>query len=269
MTIYAWGANIQESLRLETPSDSILSPQPSLLSDVSGASNPLAIAGGSVQGCCLRQDGTALIWKGPFQQSPSPVETVVTLTHIPVLQPVVQVTCGLRFSLVLTEGGRLYGWGSNRFGQLGNQPMKKVEEPVEVPTPSEVVSVACGENHVIALTKDKRVLVWGNNRHSQIPRSTETNGSIVSWGRNDYGQLGRGHESAHPKKVDLPGRVSKLSTGSEHVIALMVRLRLPKGVQTPAGEREGARSEGDLRAAMGASVGKRCAGCQAVDSKNP
>jgi alpha-tubulin suppressor-like RCC1 family protein len=67
----------------------------------------------------------------------------------------------------------------------------------------ELIHIECGGNHTVGLTK---------------------NGQVVSWGCNDYGQLGHGDEKERrvPTKVKaLDGRVIiKVSCGAFHTVAI-------------------------------------------------
>lgn len=69
---------------------------------------------------------------------------------------VVQVACGLKHTLALTNNGELYSWGSNREGQLGlGEGIKQETKPrlitslVDVP----IAFIACGGFHSIVITK--------------------------------------------------------------------------------------------------------------------
>ena len=81
-------------------------------------------------------------------------------------------------------------WGRNDYGQLGNGTTEPTETPASFsPQPSAldgrtVVATASGEDHHLALCSD---------------------GALVSWGRNDSGQLGNTSGSEVPGLVDRSG----------------------------------------------------------------
>ncbi|KZP01402.1 RCC1/BLIP-II protein [Calocera viscosa TUFC12733] len=90
---------------------------------------------------------------------------------------------GVNFSLVLTESGRVYAFGSGEHGQLGNgrtgeriaQANKTTydveDDPVLIKGPLEgkkVVQIACGQQHAIALTMDGLAYVWGFNGYCRL-----------------------------------------------------------------------------------------------------
>jgi alpha-tubulin suppressor-like RCC1 family protein len=130
----------------------------------------------------------------------------------------------------------LYGWGWNKFGQLGTGDTADRMEPALIQLPSRIIKVVCGSGFSIALTEDGYCYSWGGNGCGQcgqghvtsvlvpqlisalvtkkvieISSSTGCNhslalcddGSVFSWGCNTRGQLGlstNDHESS-PQQV--------------------------------------------------------------------
>ena len=111
------------------------------------------------------------------------------------LSNVVAVAAGSYFSLALTSGETVVGWGQNGSGQI------------TIPAGlSNVVAIAAGENHSLALTASGTVIGWGDNSAGQtnIPSGLSNviaisafgeqslaltaSGSVVSWGNNSAGQ---------------------------------------------------------------------------------
>ncbi|XP_032344797.1 secretion-regulating guanine nucleotide exchange factor isoform X1 [Camelus ferus] len=133
------------------------------------------------------------------------------------------VLAGSDHSASLTDAGELYVWGSNKHGQLASQA-------AFLPVPQKI-EAHCFQN-------EKVTAVWSGWTH--LVAQTET-GKVFTWGRADYGQLGRtleSHEGWKPEKQDssLPcSRTSKstpsplhcltgateVSCGSEHNLAVM------------------------------------------------
>jgi alpha-tubulin suppressor-like RCC1 family protein len=74
-----------------------------------------------------------------------------------------QIALGGSFSMVVTEEGELYAFGTNDKGQLGLQASKK---PVCVPTKvnffanTKVLKVACGEAHAAVLTREGKLYLY-------------------------------------------------------------------------------------------------------------
>ena len=105
-----------------------------------------------------------------------------TKKHLPVtgLEHAVSVSCGENHFAAILEDGSLWLWGSNGFGQIGNNGqgdgIDEVDNLVQnkpVKVMDHVASVSCGIYATAAL---------------------QTDGSLWTWGSNEWGQLGNGHQ---------------------------------------------------------------------------
>lgn len=79
---------------------------------------------------------------------------------IPELQDyvVIQIACGSRHSMALSEWGQVLSWGDNDCGQLGqatDQEIVQLPKIVRQLVSKTVVQIACGNNHSLALTSCK------------------------------------------------------------------------------------------------------------------
>jgi alpha-tubulin suppressor-like RCC1 family protein len=149
-------------------------------------------------------------------------------------------------SVIVDQGGDVWGWGSNLYGQLGDG--KRTGRYVSVPLAhaegiSDAVSVAAGSNHTVALTRDGTVWGWGDNSMGQLGDGTRTerarpvrvsglgpvrlvsggyahslaldaSGVVWAWGSNLYGQLGSSvADSLVPVRVPLPRPMVAIASG--------------------------------------------------------
>jgi alpha-tubulin suppressor-like RCC1 family protein len=78
----------------------------------------------------------------------------------------VKIDCGIDYTICMDRNGKLYSWGSNRYGQLGMTGTNtyKVNKPVKIHLPhgvSSVVDFSCGEEHSALLTVSGDVYTWG------------------------------------------------------------------------------------------------------------
>ncbi|KAG2572219.1 ultraviolet-B receptor UVR8-like [Panicum virgatum] len=87
-----------------------------------------------------------------------------------------QISGGWRHTMALTSEGKLYGWGWNKFGQVGVGNNDDHCSPVQVHFPEEqkISQVACGWRHTLALSEKKNVFSWGRGTSGQLG-----NGEIV------------------------------------------------------------------------------------------
>ena len=132
-----------------------------------------------------------------------------SLTPIPVALPagtrVTSVATGDNYSLAVTSAGGVLAWGQNTYGQLGNGTTtdSSTPVPVELPAGVRVTAVSAGDGQSLAVTSD---------------------GHVLAWGQNDYGELGNGTttDSSTPVPVELPAgtRVTAVSAGYRHGVAV-------------------------------------------------
>ena len=111
---------------------------------------------------------------------------------------VIKVCAGDSFVVVLTSDNTLASFGDNSLGQLGigvTDPSFK-SKPVAIPLTGalsavNILDVQCGSNHVVVLTTD---------------------GKVVTWGYNNYGQLGDGSTTTRftPQLLSAPCSVKKV-----------------------------------------------------------
>lgn len=83
---------------------------------------------------------------------------------------VIDVCCGWDSSAALTKDGDLYLWGSNRYGQLGEDPTihLSTSSPICTIRSEKVKRVSMGLRHTAVVTDNGDVLVCGANSKSQL-----------------------------------------------------------------------------------------------------
>jgi alpha-tubulin suppressor-like RCC1 family protein len=85
--------------------------------------------------------------------------------------------------LVIQSDGKVYGWGRNDLGQLGNHSTVNSPVPVAVDTSGVlagkiVKKVAIDENFSMALTTDGKVYAWGDNSDGELGNHTKVNSLV-------------------------------------------------------------------------------------------
>lgn len=95
---------------------------------------------------------------------------VPSKVNIPSSSPVVQISCGLHHTIVLTSAGEIFTFGSNQYGQLGTGELQAVSTPVQVKIPGVGSQVAAGSNHSVVLTTKGLVFTFGNFQKGQLGR---------------------------------------------------------------------------------------------------
>ncbi|EME41901.1 hypothetical protein DOTSEDRAFT_74077 [Dothistroma septosporum NZE10] len=85
----------------------------------------------------------------------------------------VQVAAGDSSSFVLTDDGRVYGWGTFRsndgiFGFI--EGVKVATRPVLIPGLKNVTDIKAGANHALAMDTKGAVFAWGSGQQNQLGR---------------------------------------------------------------------------------------------------
>jgi IPT/TIG domain/Regulator of chromosome condensation (RCC1) repeat len=188
-TVVAWGENQDGELGDGVEGEPSDVPVP-----VSGLSGVTAIAAGGRSNLALLGDGTVVAW-GSGTDVPVPVSGLSGVTAI---------AAGGDFSLALLSNGTVMAWGENFGGELGDGGSfnENAVVPVQVSGLTRVMAVAAGGEDGLALL---------------------SNGTVMAWGENSFGQLGDGTEGV-PSNVPVPvsslGGVTAIAGAGEHSLAV-------------------------------------------------
>ena len=193
--------------------------------------------------------------------------SAVNITNSGVLagKTVVAVAAGYEHSLALCADGTVAAWGSNGNGQLGNSSTTASNVPVAVTTSGAlagrtVVAIAAGSYFNLALCSDGKPVSWGGGgppigdgvgyeSHAPVNVTTTgvlagklvaaisagnrhaialcTDGTLVTWGYNDYGECGGTPGTSikapvlfSPLGVLTGKRVTAIAAGYQHTLVL-------------------------------------------------
>lgn len=259
-TVSAWGRDHRGQLGLGTTAARRLDPLPS---PAFGDATEAAI--GLEHSLVLRGDGTLLasgendlgqLGDGTEAPSSSPVEPA-----LPAGAAATAVAAGESHSLALLGDGRVFAWGENEFGQLGDGSEETRLAPVQVDLSgfgSPPVDVFAANWSSYALLEDGSFLGWGRNSGGQLGDGSEAqqltpvaanlsgfgsgvesaavgddnvlallhDGELVGWGANFTGQIGDGTEIDRPAPVAVDvsafgSPVTEVSLGRDHSLALL------------------------------------------------
>ena len=159
--------------------------------------------------------------------------------------PVKYVSLGTFHSAAIDKDGRLWTWGNNDIGQLGDGSTEVRYKPVKIM--DDVRSVSSGSHNIAAIKTDGSLWLWGWNLFGQVgDGSTEdhfepvkimddvqsaslgsfysaalkTDGSLWLWGWNKFGQVGDGSTEVRYKPVKIMDGVLAVELGSFQSAAL-------------------------------------------------
>jgi len=208
---WCWGANTAGQL-----GDGTLLTRTTPITVSGLSSGVIALAAGYTHSCALLVEGAVKCWggntygqvgNGTFRRQPVPTEVVSLTMNV----------------VSLVAGGSWYGgghtcgvladshvqcWGSNTYGQLGDNTFISRSVPVTVVNLSAVQAVVAGDLHTCALTQA---------------------GAVKCWGANFWGQLGDGsfaNRRAPVTVLGLESGVTALVAGNFHTCAVLLTQRV-------------------------------------------
>ena len=178
--VLAWGENISGELGDGT-TISRTTPVPVHLP---AGTRIAAVGAGSFHSLAVTSGGRVLAWGsnllGQLGDGTTTDSSVPVWVHLPARAHVVAVAGGDDYSLAVTADGRVFAWGFNGEGQLGNGTTTTSLVPVQVhlPAGTRVTGIAGGDFHSVAVTTDGRALAWGFNAEGQLGNGTATDSSV-------------------------------------------------------------------------------------------
>lgn len=177
---------------------------------------------------------------------------------------VTEVSLGYYSSSALTSSGRMFTWGYNYYGQLGNGMMTQKNTPQDITsqfglnTGEKIVGISMGDSHTSAITSESRMFTWGRNNYGQLGDDTldqlspmditsefslnlsetftqlslgryhssvlTSEGRYFIWGYNNSGQLADGTNIEKKTPIEITSQfnlnqgdiISKVSLGGYH-----------------------------------------------------
>jgi alpha-tubulin suppressor-like RCC1 family protein len=246
--VFTWGQNLQGQLGDGTTAERIAPVQ------VPGVSGAVAVSTGVYNTHAILGDGRVFAWgsnaTGQLGAGLAVFKTVPEL--VPGLTDIVAISAGFESSFAVRSDGRLFAWGGNGTGQLGDGTLTNRSTPVLLPGIDGVVAVSAGFDHTLALRNDGTVRAWGDNIFGEagpgqpafgaftpgpVPGITQavavsagflhslvlkSDGTVVAFGYNGYGQLGDGTLTSRSTPVTVSGltNVTAISAAFYHSLAL-------------------------------------------------
>ena len=266
--VYAWGWNDYGQLGDNSNTESHV-PVEVDASDALSGKTITAIAAGYYHTIALDSEGKVYAWGdngygqlGNNSTTHSNIPVAVNISGVLSGKTITAIAAGTFHTVALDSDEKIYAWGWNKFGQLGDNTTTNSNVPIAVNT-SGVLSgktitvIAAGCRHTVALDSDGKVYAWGDNEYGQlgdnstsdshVPTSgvlsdktitaiatgvfhtvaLDSDGKIYAWGANAYGQLGDNSTTRSHVPVEvvasgvLSGKtITAIATGHYHTLAL-------------------------------------------------
>jgi len=248
--LYAWGANNAGQLGNGTTTSSLV-PVAVSAGAIPTGTTIVQITAGFSYGAVLSASGKVYAWGyggdgglGDGSTSNSDLPVAVSAGAIPVGTTIAAISGGDSSTLALGANGKLYAWGANNIGDLGDGTTTNSLVPVAVsagaiPAGTTITQVAAGYGQSVALGSNGDLYAWGPDSSGQLGDGTTTNslvpvavsagaipagttitqlgagreqtfassaaGQVYAWGSNGVGGLGDGGTEA---QADVPVAVS-------------------------------------------------------------
>ncbi len=212
--VRCWGRNWYDVLGNPSPDVESFSSTPV---EVTGFTDAVAVSAGSYNNCAIKRGGSVWCWgHGYWGQLGNGTNTVTQRSPVKVvgLENAISVSVGDRFACAVTADSKVWCWGYNLYGQLGNNSLDARNLPGEAQfTGIFATSVSAGKTSVCATTSIG-LFCWGNSNlgvfNSLTPTPLNVNnpvfaaighehgcallkdGSIKCWGDNSSGGVGSG-----------------------------------------------------------------------------
>ena len=170
-----------------------------------------------------------------------------------VIKTFCEISLGACHTLAIDKNGRLWSWGQNTNGQLGDNTVLPKRTPVSVAGAVKTFcKIAAGEGHSIAIDNMDRIWSWGNNPAGEIGDGTslnkntpvsilgdtktfckiyagnhgiaiDKNGRVWGWGANSFGQIGNNSITVRRTPVSVLGSTKtfcQISVNRNHSAAI-------------------------------------------------
>jgi alpha-tubulin suppressor-like RCC1 family protein len=174
-TVWAWGLNSSGQLGDNTTGDRSTPVQVGV--GIAGFTNIIAVSAGDNHSLALKADGTVWVWGsneygqiGNGAASTTPQRTPLLNTT---LSNITHVSAGIFHSLALNKAGKVFVWGDNLYGQVGNGTPDSIPQTIPVENTS--------------INDAFEIETAGFTNYARL-----SNGTILAWGLNDVGQIGDG-----------------------------------------------------------------------------
>jgi uncharacterized repeat protein (TIGR02543 family) len=254
--VYIWGRNNQGQLGIDSDTNMLIPQNITNSFNLTEDDKVIQISMGSAHSSALTQNGKVFTWGINYSGQLGDNTIMTRLVPIditdkfPLDDKVVQLTVGGAHSSALTESGKVFVWGQNVYGQLGDNTTDNRTTPTDItsafPAGDPIVQLSMGDTHSSALSENGEVYLWGNNTAGQVGDDTTIekwvpthitdafseedpviqvrlgishsvaltqSGEIYTWGLNMSGQLGLGSlvSQSNPTLIQKIGALSTLS----------------------------------------------------------
>jgi alpha-tubulin suppressor-like RCC1 family protein len=250
-TLWAWGINSSGQV-----GDNTIANKSSPI-QVGALTNWEQVSAGSLHTAAVKVDGTLWTWgrNNVGQLGDNSVLNRSSPVQIGVLTDWSQVAGGGNHTAAVKSNGTIWAWGENGDGQVGDNTGGfgiRRSSPVQIGALTNWAQVAGGDDHTAAVKTDGTMWTWGGNSDGQLGQnistsvfrsspvqvgaltnwaavstgnshtvSVKTDGTLWTWGRNNFGQIGDSSiiYRSSPVQVGALTNWSQVGGGHSDVVA--------------------------------------------------
>ena len=163
----------------------------------------------------------------------------------------VKISAGTNHTLGIDEDEKLWSWGYNEYGALGDDTTTVKLKPTLIMKEKRFIQISAGNGHSLAIDSEGKLWTWGYNYSGQLGDGTTINklspvqiktdtiftqisagegyslaidniGNIWSWGKNSSNELGDGTNTQRlePEQITTSKKFMQISSGDGHSLAI-------------------------------------------------
>jgi len=256
--LFCWGSGNNGELGTGSTAQSLVPAQ-----ELSGGDDWARVSAGYVHTCAVKTDGRLFCWGAGYRGrlgTNTGENSLVPVQEFSGGADWSQVSTGLYHTCAAETGGKLFCWGANESGQLGNGSTDANLVPVqEVSEAHDWGHISAGVAHTCAVKTDGRLFCWGAGNFGQLGTGSaahhiapfqevsagadwaqvsagaqhtcavETNGNLFCWGTGLGGRLGHGSGLSSFVPVQESSQAvdwAQVSAGAAHTCAVKTDGRL-------------------------------------------
>jgi len=215
--VYTWGNNATGQLGNNTIVNSSIPINITSFFMLEGEEKIVDISLGYVHSLALSSTGDVFAWgNNPYGQIGNGTTNLYIAPHnitdnliLNSNETVTDVTAGEYHSALITSQGRIYTWGRNHYGQIGNNTTVNQLLPIDITSAFDLVGtdlitqVSLGNAYSMAVTESNKFFIWGSL----------TNGSITETLNDNYLEP---HELTQELLMTLLDQEVEISSGATH-----------------------------------------------------